>query len=96
MLRDEWQELYRYFPDVSARLSFDWVELDYQTSQLLTGHGCELQTVGRVRACMARIAWRPEVKKEASRAKNRSLTRRKNCSAAKSVSVAFKPKQGEL
>ncbi|GBO98753.1 Retrovirus-related Pol polyprotein from type-1 retrotransposable element R1 4, partial [Eumeta japonica] len=27
-------------PDVSARLSFDWVEPDYQTSQLLTGHGC--------------------------------------------------------
>ncbi|GBP00995.1 Putative 115 kDa protein in type-1 retrotransposable element R1DM [Eumeta japonica] len=34
------RELYRYFPDVSARLSFDWVEPDYQTSQLLTGHGC--------------------------------------------------------
>ncbi|GBP63882.1 Retrovirus-related Pol polyprotein from type-1 retrotransposable element R1 [Eumeta japonica] len=34
------RELYRYFPDVSARLSFGWVEPDYQTSQLLTGHGC--------------------------------------------------------
>ncbi|GBP05073.1 Retrovirus-related Pol polyprotein from type-1 retrotransposable element R1 4 [Eumeta japonica] len=27
------RELYRYFPDVSARLSFDWVEPDYQTSR---------------------------------------------------------------
>ncbi|GBP70804.1 Retrovirus-related Pol polyprotein from type-1 retrotransposable element R1 4 [Eumeta japonica] len=34
------RELYRYFPDVSARLSSDWVEPDYQASQLLTGHGC--------------------------------------------------------
>ncbi|GBP23614.1 Retrovirus-related Pol polyprotein from type-1 retrotransposable element R1 4 [Eumeta japonica] len=33
------RELYCYFPDVSARLSSDWVEPDYETSQLLTGHG---------------------------------------------------------
>ncbi|GBP77288.1 Retrovirus-related Pol polyprotein from type-1 retrotransposable element R1 4 [Eumeta japonica] len=135
------RELYRYFPDVSARLSFDWVEPDYQTSQLLTGHGCfrkrlydlglnetsmclceqtdedmhhvlwscplyddirsvmlsgievlqvgpgilcgscrhtgELQTVGRIRACMARIAWRPKVKRrqEAFKREDQKLTR---------------------
>ncbi|GBP42614.1 Retrovirus-related Pol polyprotein from type-1 retrotransposable element R1 4 [Eumeta japonica] len=34
------RELYRYFPDVSARLSSSWVEPDYETSQLLTGYGC--------------------------------------------------------
>ncbi|GBP28873.1 Retrovirus-related Pol polyprotein from type-1 retrotransposable element R1 2 [Eumeta japonica] len=34
------RELYRFFPEVSARLSFDWIEPDYETSQLLTGHGC--------------------------------------------------------
>ncbi|GBP96975.1 hypothetical protein EVAR_89952_1 [Eumeta japonica] len=30
-------ELYRYFPDVSAQLSFGWV---WTKLQLLTGHGC--------------------------------------------------------
>ncbi|GBP65882.1 Retrovirus-related Pol polyprotein from type-1 retrotransposable element R1 4 [Eumeta japonica] len=34
------RELYRFFPEVSARLSFDWIEPDYETSQLLTGHRC--------------------------------------------------------
>ncbi|GBP12198.1 Retrovirus-related Pol polyprotein from type-1 retrotransposable element R1 4 [Eumeta japonica] len=34
------RKLYRFFPEVSARLSSDWVEPDYETSQLLTGHGC--------------------------------------------------------
>ncbi|GBP84501.1 Retrovirus-related Pol polyprotein from type-1 retrotransposable element R1 4 [Eumeta japonica] len=47
---DDWQkrwdeetngrELFRYFPSVPVRLSLDWVEPDYETSQLLTGHGC--------------------------------------------------------
>ncbi|GBP65858.1 Retrovirus-related Pol polyprotein from type-1 retrotransposable element R1 [Eumeta japonica] len=47
---DDWQkrwdeetngrELFRYFPSVSVRLSLDWVEPDYEISQLLTGHGC--------------------------------------------------------
>ncbi|GBP36366.1 Putative 115 kDa protein in type-1 retrotransposable element R1DM [Eumeta japonica] len=34
------RELFRYFPCVSVKLSLDWVESDYETSQLLTGHGC--------------------------------------------------------
>lgn len=34
------RELYRYFPDVAARLKATWVEPDYQVSQILTGHGC--------------------------------------------------------
>ncbi|GBP73315.1 Retrovirus-related Pol polyprotein from type-1 retrotransposable element R1 4 [Eumeta japonica] len=34
------RELYRYFADVSARLSSPCIEPDYETSQLLTGHGC--------------------------------------------------------
>ncbi|GBP17821.1 Retrovirus-related Pol polyprotein from type-1 retrotransposable element R1 4 [Eumeta japonica] len=34
------RELYRYFSEVSARFSSDWVEPDYQTTQLLTGHYC--------------------------------------------------------
>ncbi|GBP76121.1 Retrovirus-related Pol polyprotein from type-1 retrotransposable element R1 4 [Eumeta japonica] len=33
------RELYSYFPDVSARLNSPWVESDYETSQLLIGHG---------------------------------------------------------
>ncbi|GBP24850.1 Retrovirus-related Pol polyprotein from type-1 retrotransposable element R1 4 [Eumeta japonica] len=47
---DDWQkrwdeetngrELFRYFPSVSVRVSLEWVEPDYETSQLLTGHGC--------------------------------------------------------
>ena len=34
------RELFRFFPDVSARLNACWVEPDYETSQILTGHGC--------------------------------------------------------
>lgn len=34
------RELYNFLPDVSVRLSCGWVEPDYVTSQLLTGHGC--------------------------------------------------------
>ncbi|RVE40194.1 hypothetical protein evm_015156, partial [Chilo suppressalis] len=37
---EQGRELYRFFPEVEARLKFTWVEPDYETSQLLTGHGC--------------------------------------------------------
>lgn len=37
---DKGRETYRFFPDVAARLKATWVEPDYETSQLLGGHGC--------------------------------------------------------
>ncbi|GBP18373.1 hypothetical protein EVAR_14766_1 [Eumeta japonica] len=57
------------------------------------GHTGELQTVGRIRTCMARIAWRPKVKRrqEALKREDQKLTRVKSCSVTKSVSVGYKP-----
>lgn len=34
------RELYSFFPDIASRLVRRWVEPDYVTSQILTGHGC--------------------------------------------------------
>ena len=34
------RELYMYFPDVEVRLKHRWVQPDYVTLQMLTGHGC--------------------------------------------------------
>ncbi|KAG6454199.1 hypothetical protein O3G_MSEX008564 [Manduca sexta] len=34
------RELHMFFPDVAGRLSMCWVAPDYETSQILTGHGC--------------------------------------------------------
>lgn len=33
------RELYKFFPDVADRKKATWMEPDYQTSQILTGHG---------------------------------------------------------
>lgn len=37
---DKGRATFRFFPDVSVRLKSAWVEPDYETSQLLGGHGC--------------------------------------------------------
>lgn len=37
---DKGRDLFRFFPDVGERMRAHWVEPDYVTSQLLTGHGC--------------------------------------------------------
>lgn len=34
------RETYRFFPEVSVRLKYTWVEPAYELSQILTGHGC--------------------------------------------------------
>lgn len=33
------RELFKFFPDVVGRRKATWIEPDYQTSQILTGHG---------------------------------------------------------
>ncbi|GBP00634.1 Retrovirus-related Pol polyprotein from type-1 retrotransposable element R1 4 [Eumeta japonica] len=38
--RSKGRELYRFFPEISARLGYGWVEPDYETSRILTEHGC--------------------------------------------------------
>ena len=45
------RDLYRFFPDVAARLKATWVEPDYQVSQILTGHGCFRKRLHEMRLC---------------------------------------------
>lgn len=33
------RELWQFLPDVEQRLSYGWIEPDYEVSQILTGHG---------------------------------------------------------
>ncbi|GBP97328.1 Retrovirus-related Pol polyprotein from type-1 retrotransposable element R1 2 [Eumeta japonica] len=57
----EWQErwtqetrgrqLHRFFPDVAVRLSADWIAPDYETSQILTGHGCFRKRLHDMKLC---------------------------------------------
>ncbi|GBP63895.1 Retrovirus-related Pol polyprotein from type-1 retrotransposable element R1 [Eumeta japonica] len=77
------RELYRYFPDVSARLRGTASGPGILCGS--RGHTGELQTVGRIRACMARIAWWPKLKRrqEAFKREDQKPTREKSCSATK-------------
>lgn len=45
------RELFRFFPDVAARVRATWVEPDYQVSQILTGHGCFRKRLNGMRLC---------------------------------------------
>ncbi|GBP88565.1 Retrovirus-related Pol polyprotein from type-1 retrotransposable element R1 [Eumeta japonica] len=45
------RELHRFFPDVAVRLSSDWVSPDYETSQILTGHGCFRKRLNDMKLC---------------------------------------------
>lgn len=45
------RELFRFFPDVAARLKSHWVAPDYQLSQILTGHGCFRKRLFDMKLC---------------------------------------------
>ena len=51
------RELYRYFPDVSARLNAAWVEPDYEVSQMLTGHGCFRKRLYEMKLCEVSVCF---------------------------------------
>ncbi|GBP36095.1 hypothetical protein EVAR_93788_1 [Eumeta japonica] len=55
------RELHRYFPKVSHRLQEDWIDLEYQTSPILTEHGCFRKRLSELRLCEERSIKMPQV-----------------------------------
>ena len=51
------RELYRFFPSVSARLKATWVEPDYETSQILGGHGCFRKRLNDLKLCETSVCY---------------------------------------
>ncbi|GBP80622.1 Retrovirus-related Pol polyprotein from type-1 retrotransposable element R1 4 [Eumeta japonica] len=49
------RELYRYFPEVSGRLQADWVNLDFQTSQILKRHGFFRKRLSELHPCEVKM-----------------------------------------
>ena len=45
------RELHAFFPRITDRMSYVWVEPDYVVSQILTGHGCFRFRLHKMRLC---------------------------------------------
>ena len=51
------RELFRFFPDVSARLRAKWVAPDHQLSQILAGHGCFRKRLYDMKLCEVSVCY---------------------------------------
>ena len=51
MNEEKGRELFRFFPEVSARLKARWIVPDYHVSQILTGHGCFRKRLHDMKLC---------------------------------------------